>query len=160
MRRQRILEGNRAGENAAVKLRQHHMHRQIGSAETARRLSHHAARRVVALMTCRTGTSAPSSALSPSALPAANAVMVTITAGSSRANAPRKNSAAAASFKLVTNERRRRETARRERLAQRVDRRGIGRKQHGAIEDDRDGLARPAAKPLADRDRRRLRRGR
>ncbi len=38
LRRQRVLEGHGAGENAAVELGQHHMHGEIGGAETARRL--------------------------------------------------------------------------------------------------------------------------
>ena len=53
LRRQRILERDGAGKDAAVKLRQHDMHRQIGGTEAARTV-HHAARLVVALTTCRT----------------------------------------------------------------------------------------------------------
>ena len=68
--------------------------------------------------------------------------MVTINAGSSRAIASRKKASASRSFRLVMKSGAGREAPRRERHAQHVDRRGIGREQHGAIEDDGNhGLA-------------------
>ncbi len=55
-------------------------------------------------MTCSTGTSGPSSAVgSPGLPPAANAVVHTITAGASRANAAVMNAAASGSLRRVTN---------------------------------------------------------
>ncbi len=66
---------------------------------------------------------------------------MTINAGSSRASALRKNSAAASSFRLWNNERRWRKSAHRERLIQRIDRRRVGREQHGAIEDNGDDVS-------------------
>ena len=53
-----------------------------------------AARLVVAITACSTGTSVASNGVgAPAAAAAANAVVVTITAGSSRASAARTNSA-------------------------------------------------------------------
>ena len=102
MRRQRVLEGDGAGENAAVELGQHDVHREIGGAESAG-LSRHAARRVVALTTCSTGTSGPSSGVgSPPLPPAANAVVVTITRGIKPRERLAQECGRLASFKLVT----------------------------------------------------------
>ena len=63
--------------------------------------------------------------------------MVTINAGSSCAIASRKKASASQSFRLVMKSGAGREPTRCNRRAQHVDRRGIAREQHGAIEDDR-----------------------
>src|SRR5262249_26989537 len=39
LRRQRCLEGDRAQQQAAIELRQHHVHRQVGGSEAARALA-------------------------------------------------------------------------------------------------------------------------
>ena len=73
------------------------------AAPSPRALSRHAARRVVALTTCSTGTSQASSGdASLSLLPAAKAVMVTMRDGRNRAKASRKKPAASRSLRLVT----------------------------------------------------------
>ena len=62
-----------------------------------------AARLVVAITACRTGTSVSSNGVgAPAVAAAANAVVVTMRAGSSRASAARTNCAEAASFRLGT----------------------------------------------------------
>ena len=157
LRRQRVLERDRAREHAAIELRQHHMHGEIGGAQPARAVAPGRALggRDHDLQHRHAG---PSSGVgSPGSPPAANAVVVRMTAGASRASAARMNSAASRLLEARDHERRRREAARGQRLAQRVDRRGIGRKQQRPIEDDRHH--RPAGRKLprrAGRDRPRL----
>jgi hypothetical protein len=154
MRRQRVLEGDCAGENAAVEFGQHDVHREIGGAESAgavppRRasrggahdLQHGNARRIERRR------------------------LADVAAGSERRRGDddrgsKQRKRAAQKFGSVAilqagdEERSRRQAAGAQSGAQGVDRRRVGGEQHGAIEDDRhDRLARFArGDQLADID--------
>ena len=101
------------------------------AAPRPRGLSRQAARLVVALTTCSTGTSGASSGVGSSALPpAAKAVVVTISAGFEPRERLAQKRGGLAILQAGDEQRRRRQAARGERLAQRIDRRGVGGEQH------------------------------
>ena len=101
-RRQRVLERDCAGEHAAVEFGKDDVHREIGSAEAASALAPCGAARRRADDLQDRDIGASSGVNSPLSPLAAKAVVVTMSAGSSRANAPRKNAAASPSLRLVT----------------------------------------------------------
>ena len=141
VRRQRILEGDGAGEDAAVKLGEHDVHREIGGAEPAR-----------AVAPCRAPRGRAHDLQHRNVGGIERRRLADAAAGRERRRGdddaraePRKRVAQkcgrVAVLQAGDEERRRRKAAGGKRRAQRVDRRRVGGEQQGAIEDDRhDGV--------------------
>ena len=143
--RQRILEGDGACQHAAVELGQHHMHGEVGRSETARALLPGGAPR------------GGDHNLQHRRIDAIERRSLAIASGGKRRGGDdhggRKPHQRAANkvarlpvLQARDHERCRSQPARGERLAQRIDRRRVGSKQRGAIEDDRHHGA-PRDKP-------------
>ena len=132
------LEGDGAGQDAAVEFRQHDMHGEVGGRQAALVVCPGVAA-LVATMTWNTGTPARSNSVStPGSAPVAKAVAVMMAVGLSAAIAVSTKASDVGSFKLETKM----GTGAMPRCgsaAKCVDGRHVGGEQHRAVEEDGDG---------------------